>query len=239
MTDDNQLLVLDTQPVEKELVAYFSKFNIDIIQKPVLPVPNELNINPAAILINWALLKDNPQALAPLYHRFTVPIIVIIDRNDDKSCIMALEAGADDFLIKPINPRELHARISAINRRVLKSKSEKRINKDVLVFGNWRLYPASRQVFGKDNKELILSAGEYDLLFAFAQQPQQILHRDYLLQITKQTEQNPLDRRVDVQISRLRQKIEPDAGKHVLIRTIRNRGYMFTAKVLSLKESDL
>lgn len=109
--------------------------------------------------------------------------------------------------------------------------------KEILVFVNWRLYPASRRVFNNENdQELVLSAGEYDLLLTFVQQPQRVLDREHLLQITKNSDLNPFDRRIDVQISRLRQKIEIDAKKPVLIKTIRNGGYMFTAPVTITKE---
>lgn len=88
------------------------------------------------------------------------------------------------------------------------------------------------------NEELSLSAGEYDLLLTFVQQPQRVLDRELLLHITKNSDLNPFDRRIDVQISRLRQKIEVDAKNPTLIKTIRNGGYMFTAQVTTLKESD-
>ena len=146
--------------------------------------------------------------------------------------------GADDFVIKPLYPRELHARIGAISRRVTRAQQKNSVGKEVLMFTNWRLYPASRQIFGENNQELQLSAGEYDLLFAFVHQPQRVLDREFLLQVTKNSDLNPFDRRIDVQISRLRQKIELDKKKPALIKTIRNGGYIFTPRVVSLRESD-
>ena len=127
---------------------------------------------------------------------------------------------------------------TAITRRIIRVQQNTAQGKDVLVFANWRLNPASRQVFDKNNQELQLSAGEYDLLFIFVQQPQRILDRDLLLQITKNTGHGPFDRRIDVQISRLRQKIEINAKKPTLIKTIRNGGYMFTSCVVTLKEKN-
>ena len=130
----------------------------------------------------------------------------------------------------------MHARLSALRRVNALQDTEQ--EKEILLFANWRLYPASRQIFSKSNQELQLSAGEYDLLLAFVRQPQSVLGREFLLQITKNSDLNPFDRRIDVQISRLRQKIETDAKKPALIKTIRNGGYLFTARVLSIKEGE-
>ena len=92
-------------------------------------------------------------------------------------------------------------------------------------------------MFGINDKELCLSAGEYELLLIFLQNPQKILDREFLLHLTKNDDLSPLDRRIDVQISRLRQKIESDVKKPSLIKTIRNEGYIFTAFVTSIKET--
>ncbi|HHF7373847.1 winged helix-turn-helix domain-containing protein [Legionella bozemanae] len=233
------LLFIDNDPVSEDLKKYFAQFNINIVQqKQLIPIQNGLG-KPIAILINWSILKNDPQALHQFYTNYPVPLLIINDAPDEEACIKVLEAGADDFIIKPLLPRELHARVSAINRRVLRAQQQPEHEKEILLFANWRLYPASRQVFRDNtNEELSLSAGEYDLLLTFVQQPQRVLDRELLLHITKNSDLNPFDRRIDVQISRLRQKIEVDAKKPALIKTIRNGGYMFTAQVTTLKESD-
>lgn len=239
MSQGHFLLVIDPSPVSEELKDYFTKFNLAIVQqKTIYPVHIEQQL-PAAILIHWSLLKNEHDIIGQFYNNYPVPLIVINDAGDDETNITILEAGADDYLIKPLYPRELHARIGAISRRVLRAQQKIAHDKDVLMFANWRLYPASRQVFSDNHKELQLSAGEYDLLLTFVQQPQRVLDREFLLQITKSADLAPFDRRIDVQISRLRQKIEIDAKKPVLIKTIRNGGYMFTARVVTLKESDI
>ena len=217
------------------LKKYFAQFNIQIMQQNQLhPIQNEPG-TPVAILIHWSILKNDPQAIHQFYTNYPVPLLIINDTPDEDACIKVLEAGADDFIVKPLYPRELHARISAINRRVLRAQQQTEHEREVLAFSNWRLYPASRQVFSDTNEELSLSAGEYDLLLTFVQQPQRVLDRELLLQITKNSDLNPFDRRIDVQISRLRQKIEVDAKKPALIKTIRNGGYMFTTQVITLK----
>ncbi|HAT6341100.1 TPA: response regulator transcription factor [Legionella pneumophila] len=238
MSQRHYLLFIDNEPVNEELKDYFEKFNLDIIQqKKLFPIHVEKGL-PTAILINWSLLRTEPEAIEQFYNMYPVPLIVINNKPDEESSVAMLEAGADDFMTKPIYPRELHARIGAISRRVIRAQQKVDHGKEVLMFANWRLYPASRQVFGENNEELQLSAGEYDLLLTFVQQPQRVLDREFLLQITKNTDLVPFDRRIDVQISRLRQKIEIDKKKPALIKTIRNGGYMFTARVVTLKESD-
>ncbi|HAT6832947.1 TPA: DNA-binding response regulator [Legionella pneumophila subsp. pneumophila] len=238
MSQRHYLLFIDNEPVNEELKDYFEKFNLDIIQqKKLFPIHVEKGL-PTAILINWSILRTEPEAIEQFYNMYPVPLIVINNKPDEESSVAMLEAGADDFMTKPIYPRELHARIGAISRRVIRAQQKVDHGKEVLMFANWRLYPASRQVFGENNEELQLSAGEYDLLLTFVQQPQRVLDREFLLQITKNTDLVPFDRRIDVQISRLRQKIEIDKKKPALIKTIRNGGYMFTARVVTLKESD-
>ncbi len=170
-----------------------------------------------------------------LFQKHSIPIIIISSAYNEEICVRLLEAGADDFIAKPIHPRELHARICAINRRMQRTIQPINIEKEVLSFATWRIYPSSRQLFDGD-KELFLSTKEFDLLLAFVRHPQHILDRDFLSRLTKSSERSALDRRIDGQISRLRQKIEVDAKRPVLIKTIRNNGYLFTPVVLFNRE---
>ncbi|STX40851.1 DNA-binding response regulator [Legionella donaldsonii] len=232
------LLIIDNAPPDGRLLEYFAKFDYQIEQQTDLSQLSGNISQPEALLINWALIQEDPAQIDNLYHRFQVPLIIISEQANENICVRMLEAGADDFLIKPIHPRELHARISAISRRVQRSSQEAESEKNVFLFANWRLYPASRQLFDNKNQELPLSVGEYELLLAFVRQPQRVLGREFLLQLTKNTDLTPFDRRIDVQISRLRQKIEPNAKKPALIKTIRNGGYLFTARVLAVKENE-
>lgn len=237
MPKSSYLLFIDPSPVSEEIKSYFAQFNIAIVEQQNLhSIPIEQGM-PVAILIHWSILKNELSMVHQFYTNYPVPLLVIHDQPDEDACIKVLEAGADDFIIKPIYPRELHARVSAINRRVSRIQQQSESDKELLTFGSWRLDPASRRVFNiENNQELPLSAGEYDLLLTFVQQPLQVLDREQLLQTTKNSDLNPFDRRIDVQISRLRQKIEIDAKKPVLIKTIRNGGYMFTTEVGIVKE---
>ena len=232
------LFIIDSVYPDSQFIEYFSKFGFQIIQKPTISDFADLCEKPTALLINYDVVKETPSLIAKLYQKFIVPLIVISDKDDEEICVQMLAHGADDFLIKPLHPRELHARINAISRRVSLSLKNRDNEKEVLSFADWYLYPSSRQVFNARTKEeLSLSTGEYALLFAFLRQPHQVLDREFLLQVTKNVDLCPFDRRIDVQISRLRQKIEKDAKKPLLIKTIRNGGYLFTAKVITSKES--
>ncbi|MDI1352989.1 MAG: response regulator transcription factor [bacterium] len=238
MPKGNYLLIIDHDVITDELSDYFRSYNIDIIQQDTFTFLQNTYDLPLAIIIHWSILKYQPATIHRLYNQYPVPIIVINDLCEDSACITMLEAGADDYMIKPLYPRELHARIKAIRRRVLCTLHKPNTGKDVFIFNDWRLQPYSRQVFDDKNNELILSCGEYELLSIFTQHPQRILNREFLLQATKHRTINLFDRRIDIQISRLRQKIETDTTLPALIKTIRNSGYMFTARVIILKESD-
>ena len=233
----NFLLLIDDSEKDERLEEYFSKFNYKIIYLSSLPHAIDDYRRASAILINWRLIREQSWFIQDLYSRYKIPIIIVSEKKDAEACISTLEDGADDFMTKPLLARELHARIGAIWRRVQRSAKDLEKDKEVYVFANWRLYPASRQLIDDQKNELSLSAGEYDLLYAFVRQPQKVLGREFLLQVTKSSHMNPFDRRIDVQISRLRQKIESNTKSPALIKTIRNGGYFFTAPVKITREN--
>ncbi|MDH5546384.1 MAG: response regulator [Gammaproteobacteria bacterium] len=163
-----------------------------------------------------------------------IPVIMLTAMGEDTDRIIGLEMGADDYLPKPFNPRELLARIRAVLRRlqhVPKSASEHATHS--FRFEGWRLDAAKRELHNPDGVLVSLTSGEFDLLQTFVEHPQRILNRDQLLDLTKGRDSIPFDRSIDVQLSRLRQKIEHDPKQPQLIKTIRNSGYMFTPEVES------
>jgi two-component system OmpR family response regulator len=161
----------------------------------------------------------------------TLPIIMLTAVGEETDRIIGLEMGADDYLAKPFNPRELLARIKAVLRRAGPGRSAVALTDRVLVFDGWRLDTARRQLFTPDDVLLPLRAGEYELLLAFLEHPQRVLSRDQLLDLARGRNASPFDRSVDVQVSRLRRKIEPDPDEPTLIRTVRGGGYIFSAVV--------
>jgi two-component system, OmpR family, response regulator len=162
----------------------------------------------------------------------TLPIIMLTAMGEEVDRIIGLEMGADDYLPKVANPRELLARIRAVLRRaggpLTGTPPEK---KRVLEFDGWRLNVAQRQLFSPTNALVSLRAGEFDLLLALAERPQRVMTRDQLLDLSRGRTANNFDRSIDVQISRLRRKIEIDPKVPKLIKTVRNGGYILAASV--------
>jgi two-component system phosphate regulon response regulator OmpR len=153
-----------------------------------------------------------------------MPIIMLSARGEDIDRIVGLEVGADDYLAKPFNPRELLARIRAVLRRRTPAAA---VSADSASFGPFRLDLQSRQLT-RDGEPVVLTGSEFDLLRIFVEHPNQMLHRDRLLDLLKGYERNPFDRSIDVQVARLRAKIEPNKKQPRYIRTVWGRGYMFT-----------
>lgn len=160
------------------------------------------------------------------------PVIMLTALGEDTDRIVGLEMGADDYLAKPFNPRELLARIKAVLRRTGARPRPMDVSGDCLQFEDWRLDLGRRELRTPDDVVLSLTAGEFDLLAAFAQNPQRVLSRDRLLDLTKGRAGTPFDRSIDVQLSRLRRKIEDDPKEPRLIKTVRSGGYIFTPQVM-------
>lgn len=165
-----------------------------------------------------------------------IPIIMLTAAGEDTDRIVGLEVGADDYMAKPFNPRELVARIKAVLRRSQDNKPAAEVEVSTqaskkMEFLGWVLDLSLRKLLSPDNVEVELSTGEYVLLTAFVQSPQIVLSRDQLLDFTQHRPAGPFDRSIDVQVSRLRQKVEENPKKPRLIKTVRGGGYLFTAKV--------
>ncbi len=161
-----------------------------------------------------------------------LPIVMLTAVAEDTDRIIGLEIGADDYLTKPFNPRELLARVRAVLRRAdgLTGPAGEGAA-DALVFAGWRIDPARRELHSPEGVLVELTAGEFDLLVAFAEHPQRVLSRDQLLDLTKGRDAQPFDRSIDVQLSRLRRKIEVEPKNPEMIKTVRSGGYIFTNPV--------
>ena len=159
-----------------------------------------------------------------------VPIIILSARGEDVDRIVGLEVGADDYLPKPFNPRELLARIRAVlRRRAPAAAGAAESTAEVYEFGPFRLALASQRL-SRLGQPVSLTSGEFDLLRIFVANPGRVLDRDRLLDLLKGYERAPFDRSVDVQVARLRSKIEEDSKNPRYIRTIWGKGYMFTPR---------
>lgn len=160
-----------------------------------------------------------------------IPIIMLTALGEETDRIVGLEMGADDYLPKPFNPRELLARIKAVLRRGGDFRSPLPMAGRQLIFEGWNLDLTKRELRDPEGALVSLTAGEFDLLVSLAERPQRVLSRDALLDLTRGREAGAFDRSVDVQLSRLRRKIEDDPKEPTLIKTVRGGGYMFTAAV--------
>ena len=161
-----------------------------------------------------------------------IPILMLTSLSTDIDRIVGLEIGADDYVTKPFVLRELLARIKGLLRRsALSAQREVRPAHRLLRFDGWRIDPARRQVHDPDQARIAMTTHEFDLLLAFCRNAGRVLTREQLLAVTHAGLAGPIERSIDVHISRLRQKIEKDPRDPLLIKTVRLGGYVFTAQV--------
>lgn len=160
----------------------------------------------------------------------SLPVIMLTAMGEETDRIIGLEIGADDYLPKPFNPRELLARVKAVLRRSGAAHNGAPAA-ELLCFDGWRLNLQRRELHAPDAALVSLSAGEFGLLVAFAEHPQRVLTRDQLLDLARGRSAVPFDRSVDVQVSRLRRKLEDDPQRPTIIKTVRGTGYIFTPTV--------
>jgi two-component system OmpR family response regulator len=166
-----------------------------------------------------------------------LPVIMLTAMSGETDRVVGLEMGADDYLAKPFSTRELLARIKAVLRRVNDRAGTAVPARDLLDFAGWTLDAGRRQLYSPDGVLVDLTAGEFDLLLVFLLHPQQVLNRDQLLELTRGRIAGPLDRTIDVQVGRLRRKLEADPRNPDLIKTVRGGGYILAAEIAARQRS--
>ena len=177
--------------------------------------------------------EDGLALMRSLREHSSVPVIVVTGRGEPVDRILGLEIGADDYVTKPFDVRELAARVRSVLRRTSErpAKSEAGVVSDTVRFAGWTLHLDARRLESPQGKTVELTTGEFELLAALARAPGRVHSRDELLAATRNREAGPFDRTIDVQIGRLRRKIEADPQHPELIKSVRGAGYVFTAKV--------
>ncbi len=166
------------------------------------------------------------------------PIIMLTARGEDVDRILGLEMGADDYLAKPFNPRELLARINAVLRRQAAAQTVSATNgATALTFLGWRIDFRLRELRNPAGARVAMTSAEFDLLRTFCERPGRVLSRDSLLDLTQGRGAGSFERSIDVLVSRIRRKIEPDPQEATMIKTVRSGGYMFTPEVDLLRRS--
>ena len=161
----------------------------------------------------------------------SLPVIMVTALGEDVDRIAGLEIGADDYVAKPFNTRELIARIRALLRRARPATGTGRARPGPLRFAGWTVHPTERRLVNPQGALVTTTSAEFDLLLAFCTHPGEVLSREQLLELTHGGVAGPVERSVDVHVSRIRQKIEPQAGEPTFIKTIRLGGYIFTPEV--------
>ena len=192
---------------------------------------------PALVLLDLGLPGEDGLAIArQLREHWHCGLVIVTGRGDAVDKVVGLEVGADDYVTKPFDLRELVARIKAVLRRLapadaLSASLPSPLPSPRLRFEGWELDIAARRLTAPDGRELGLTGGEFDLLCVFAQNPGRVLSRDFLLDQTRGRGASPFDRTIDVQVGRLRRKLEPGIENPQLIKSVRGAGYILVPPV--------
>ncbi len=229
-----RVLVVDDDPGIRDVISEFlirHGFEVDGVADGAA-LGRSLAIRRPDIIVLDVMLpgEDGLSICRKLASADGPPVIILSAMGDDTDRIVGLELGADDYLPKPCNPRELLARIKAVLRRRNDARRDLGLNAEC-EFAGWRLDLVRRELKSPDGHLVTLSSGEFTLLRVMVERPQRILTRDQLLEMARGPDSEAYDRAIDVQISRLRRKLNDGDSGLELIRTIRNEGYVFSAQV--------
>ena len=229
------LVVDDAREIREPLVKYLAKNGLRASLAAGAAEARKALKTSAIDLVVLDIMMPGEDGLSLCRHlRETteIPVILLTAMAEDTDRVVGLEIGADDYLTKPFNPRELLARIRAVLRRAgAVPRPREGIETRCLRFAGWTLDVDRRELTGADNVAVPLSTAEFRLLTAFLQRPHIVLSRDQLLDLTQGRAAQVFDRSVDNQVSRLRRKIEADPKTPALVKTVWGGGYVFAADV--------
>jgi two-component system, OmpR family, response regulator len=235
------ILAIDDDPAMRNLVADYLSGND--LRVTAVATGAEMAQALAQHAIDLVVLdlrlagEDGMELARKLREQGATPIIIITGKQDEADRVMGLELGADDYIMKPFSSRELLARIRAVLRRyrtareVLLARSDKR---RAYRFAGWELNLGSRRLTSPEGRRVELTNGELNLLQALCAAPQRVLTREQLLDLSRLNSAEVYDRSIDVQILRLRRKIEPNPAQPQYIKTERGTGYVFSVPVQAL-----
>ena len=235
------VLALDDDPSIRQLVCDYLSANE--LRVTAVATGRELDAVMAREAIDLVVLdlrlqgEDGLQIARRLRESSAIPILMLTGRAEEADRVMGLELGADDYLTKPFSTRELLARIRALLRRarVQATVADAIAKVRAYRFGGWELNVGLRRLKAADGRAVELTNGEFSLLAAFVSAPQRVLSRDQLLDLSRLHNAEVYDRSIDVQILRLRRKIEPDPAHPSFIKTERGAGYLFDATVETVR----
>jgi DNA-binding response OmpR family regulator len=209
---------------------------------------------PHLVLLDLGLPGEDGFAIArQLREHWRCGLVIVTGRGDAVDKVVGLEIGADDYVTKPFDLRELVARVKAVLRRLQAEPAaapapaaaslsapqpmlpDDTDDRELMHFEGWSLDVAARRLNDQAGAEVMLTTGEFDLLLTFAQHPGRVLSRDFLLEHTRGRESSPFDRTIDVQVGRLRRKLGTDANDGKWIKSIRGAGYLFVPRVTTTR----
>ncbi len=229
-----QLLVVDDEASLREPVAeYLTRQGFEVREAESAAAARSalLDFTPDLVLLDIMMPGEDGLSLCRhLIEARELPVILLTAKGEPTDRIIGLEIGADDYVVKPFEPRELVARIRSVLRRAGRQSAEPEVDA-LYEFEGWRLDPLKRRLIDPDDALISISTAEFRLLRAFLDHPRQVLDRDRLLDMVQGREAHLFDRAVDNQVSRLRRKIEQDSRNPELIQTVRGGGYRLAADV--------
>src|SRR5438874_2144166 len=236
MSDNGHILVVDDQQEIRDVVQEYltgEGFRVSTAHDGA-GMRRVLSQSAADLVILDLMLpgEDGLTLARSLRSQSGIGIIILTGRGETVDRIIGLEMGADDYLPKPFHLRELLARVKSVLRRVQSRSGETTpTGRSRVRFVGWNLDLSSRELLSPSGEEVRLTTGEFDLLAAFVNNANQVLSRDRLLDLARNREAGPFDRTIDVQVGRLRRKLEDDPQNPSLIKTVRGSGYIFTPAV--------
>jgi two-component system, OmpR family, response regulator len=232
--------VLDDEPEITRLLAHYLQahgFRVSELHTGAALMSLMQADAAALVLLDLGLPGEDGFSIArQLRERWQCGLVIVTGRGDAVDKVVGLEIGADDYITKPFDLRELVARIRAVLRRTgaataADSSAPASSPRNLLRFNGWSLDPGARRLLNADGVEVALTTGEYDLLHTFLRHPGRVLSRDFLLEETRGRGAGPFDRTIDVQVGRLRKKIEVSAEDPQIIKSVRGAGYILVAPV--------
>lgn len=229
------LLVDDDMDLLELMKDFLERYGMSVeVASSGTEADEKLSASPFDIVILDIMLpgEDGLTLCRRIRTRLPTPIIMLTAMTETAERIVGLELGADDYVTKPFDSRELLARIRAVLRRTSDNRSSKE-SSYFFQFLNWKVDVSRRELRRLDNTLVPISGGEFTLLLTFLKHPDRLLSREQLLDYTKGETHDIYDRSIDVLISRLRRKIEVNARRPEIIKTVRNAGYIFTPTVLT------
>jgi two-component system, OmpR family, response regulator len=237
-TAPRRLLVVDDDPDIVDLLGrYFRGHGFEVSRAAD---GSAMRIVLAAEIVDLVLLdlglpgEDGLELLHHLRAEHRCAVIVVTGRGDAVDRVVGLELGADDYVAKPFDLRELLARVRSVLRRSGATEPPRVVaasSTTGIRFEGFQLDPTSRRLHAPNGDEIVLTTGEFELLEAFIEQPNRVLSRDSLMNRIHGREAGPFDRAIDVQVGRLRRKLEPDNDPPQLIKAVRGAGYLFAGRV--------